>query len=64
MTPRRPPSPLDVVSANALEVLAYQFFYEGAKPPKSLKLPTHVGGNKSTCGNQGKIPNAQRLSEH
>jgi len=40
--------------ARAMEIPMYQLFYEGAKPPEPLKLPSPRNGRENEWGGSGK----------
>lgn len=40
--------------ARAMEIPMYQLFYEGAKPPEPLNLPTSRDGRENDWGGSGK----------
>ena len=45
--------PLEKI-ARAMEITMYQLFYEGAKPPEPLNLPTSRDGRENDWGGSGK----------
>jgi transcriptional regulator with XRE-family HTH domain len=46
--------------ARALEIPMYQLFYEGAKPPEPLNLPTSRYGRENDWGGSGKDAKMRR----